>query len=477
METPSPALEPSDEIDPGSTEDLAIPPVEDEPQVRPFGVPLFAWVLIAVALAIPVGLGLAADASQLDGLPGFVRGAIRVVVEGLDLAPLLIIRTLGALAAPLVVLAILSAIVSNDIKGRQGAKMMGYYLVNTLVAMAIGLGLANLIRPGDRADLADVKPNAGATAVSPKIIDAFTTPIARTIDPPAERTVRDLVLDLVPVSIGDAFARNNLAQLVLVTIALAIGLAQIRDRQKARGVETYRALADVLTVGFELLMKVLLWVVALVPIAVFGVVATSLARRGFGVFLDLGWFIVAVLAGLLCQLVWYSIQLVLIGRMSPWRFLAGASDVIATTFSTASTAATIPVTLTALTRKLGISRDSSQLAACVGTNFNNDGTALYQATAALFFAQALGADLDLIGQMIIMLTTLVASVGAGGIPSGSFVTLPLIFAAVNLPADKLPILLTIDWFLDRCRTTSNVLGDMTVAVLLDRGEPDGPSPT
>ena len=140
---------------------------------------------------------------------------------------------------------------------------------------------------------------------------------------------------------------------------------------------------------------------------------------------------------------------------------------MASTFSTASTAATIPITLRSLER-LGVSRQSSQLTACIGTNFNNDGTALYQATAALFMAQALGYSLSLVDQVVIVLTTLVASVGAGGIPSGSFVTLPLIFAAVRLPADKIPILLTVDWFLDRCRTTSNVLGDMTVAVLLDR---------
>jgi DAACS family dicarboxylate/amino acid:cation (Na+ or H+) symporter len=158
--------------------------------------------------------------------------------------------------------------------------------------------------------------------------------------------------------------------------------------------------------------------------------------------------------------------------MSPLRFLRGAADVIATTFSTSSTAATMPVTLRALQGSLGVSRQSSQLAACVGTNFNNDGTALYQAGAVLFLAQALGFNLSVVDQVIVMLTTLVASVGAGGIPSGSFVTLPLIFAAVGLHADQLlPVLLTIDWFLDRCRTTSNVLGDMTVAVLLDRTAP------
>ena len=180
------------------------------------------------------------------------------------------------------------------------------------------------------------------------------------------------------------------------------------------------------------------------------------------------WLIVVVVAGLVCQVIWYLTLLILFRGMSPLRFLRGSLDVMASTFSTASTAATIPVTLKALTGKLGVTRESSQLAACIGTNFNNDGTALYQATAALFMAQALGMSLGPMEQLIIVVTTLVASVGAGSIPSGSFVTLPLIFSAVGLPADKIPVLLTIDWFLDRCRTTSNVLGDMTVAILLDR---------
>src|SRR5439155_14403029 len=178
-------------------------------------------------------------------------------------------------------------------------------------------------------------------------------------------------------------------------------------------------------------------------------------------------------AGLSCQVLWYLIVMAVFGRMSPVRFLRGASDVMASTFSTSSTAATIPVTLRAL-KRLGVSRQSSQLAACVGTNFNNDGTALYQAAVVLFMAQAMGANLTLADQIVVCLTTVVASIGAGCIPSGGFVTLPLIFGAVGLSAEKIPIILTIDWFLDRCRTSSNVLGDMTVAVLLDRtaGKPE-----
>lgn len=447
----------------------------EEPESRPGGIPLYVWVLAAVGLAVPVGLLLGLPAERAQGWPVPVRSALTALVAALDLVPDLIIRALKALAAPLVILAILSAIVTNDIRGRQGTRMMLYYLINTVVAMSIALGLTNLIRPGAGANLGETAPPVAATGSAPaaspaskRLIDelAGTTPKPRkSIEP---KKVSDLFRDLVPDNLIDALLKNNLAQLVLVTVALAIALAQIRNAQIARGEHSYRALVDALAVGFEVLMKVLLWVVALVPLAVFGVVASSLAREGPELFLNLGWFIVAVVVGLLLQVVWYLIQLGVLARMAPGRFLRGAADVMATTFSTASTAATMPVTLRCLTAKLGVSRGSSQLAACVGTNFNNDGTALYQATAAIFFAQALGASLSPLDQVVIMLTTLVASVGAGGIPSGSFVTMPLIFAAVNLPADKLPILLTIDWFLDRCRTTSNVLGDMTVAVLLDR---------
>jgi DAACS family dicarboxylate/amino acid:cation (Na+ or H+) symporter len=418
-EPAEPALSPENET----------PQVPEEPESRPGGLPLYVWVIAAVLIAIPIGMFWGEGAASLEILPR------------------LILRALTALAAPLVVLAILSAIVTNEIHGRQGALMMVFYLINTLVAMVIGLSLTGIFRPGSGASLAEP-----GTVVGPL----------------AKKTVTDLLVELIPRSIGEAFSQNNLAQLVLLTLALGIGLVRIRDAQRARGETSFGVVIDLLTIGFELLMKVLLWVVALVPLAVLGIVASSVGQKeGMQVFMSLIWLIVVVVLGLCCQVTWYLVQMAVFARMSPVRFLKGSLDVMANTFSTASTAATIPITLRSLAR-LGISRRSSQLTACIGTNFNNDGTALYQATAALFMAQALGYPLSLVDQVIIVLTTLVASVGAGGIPSGSFVTLPLIFAAVSLPAEKIPILLTVDWFLDRCRTTSNVLGDMTVAVLLDR---------
>ncbi len=157
----------------------------------------------------------------------------------------------------------------------------------------------------------------------------------------------------------------------------------------------FSVVVDLLTIGFELLMKVLLWVVALVPLAVFGIVAASVGQKeGMRVFASLIWLIVVVVVGLAIQVIWYLLQMWVLARMSPLRFLRGSLNVMANTVSTASTAATIPITLRSLER-LGISRRSSQLTACIGTNFNNDGTALYQATAVLFMAQALGYQLSI----------------------------------------------------------------------------------
>ncbi len=414
-------------------DDDSIDPVAGESggedvEIGMLGLPLYAWVVVAAVIGVAIGLWLGPRAAPFEIPTRIILNAIK------------------AIGTPLVVMAILNAIVANELHGRQAAHMMLYYLLNTLIAMLIGITLCNTIKPGHGAELIDP-----------------AHPIAQ----PARKSVTELIVELVPASIGEAFSKNNLAQLVLITLALGIGLAGMRDQARIKKSKSFQTIIDLLDIGFHLLMKVLLWIVAIVPLAVLGVVASSVGQDGFHVFRSLGWFIVVVLIGLGCQISWYLVLNAVFARISPLRFIKASANVCATAFSSSSTAATIPVTLKSLENKLGVSRASSRLAACVGTNFNNDGTALYQASAVLFLAQALDVKLTTFDQILIMITTLIASVGAGGIPSGSFVTLPLIFAAVNLPPDKIPLLLTIDWFLDRCRTVSNVLGDMTVAVLLD----------
>jgi Na+/H+-dicarboxylate symporter len=205
----------------------------------------------------------------------------------------------------------------------------------------------------------------------------------------------------------------------------------------------------------------------IVPIAVFGIVAKTVGIQGFAPFQALAAFILAVLLALFCQSCYYLSRVQFGSWVGIPRFLTGGADALVTAFSTASSTITMPVTFRVLREKVGLRESSASLGSLVGSNFNNDGTALYEAMAALFIAQALGINLSLEQQVIVILTSIVASVGAAGIPEAGLVTMTLVFSSVGLPTEYIALLVTVDWFLDRCRTAINVMGDMTVSAVLD----------
>jgi Na+/H+-dicarboxylate symporter len=167
------------------------------------------------------------------------------------------------------------------------------------------------------------------------------------------------------------------------------------------------------------------------------------------------------------QAVYYLTRVRFGSWVRPFHLLAETRDALVMAFSTASSTATMPVTYARLRERVGLREQSASLGALVGSNFNNDGTALYEAMAALFVAQLLNVHLSVTQQILVVLTSVIASIGAAGIPEAGLVTMTLVFSAVHLPTEYIALLLTVDWFLDRCRTTINVLGDMNVACLLD----------
>jgi DAACS family dicarboxylate/amino acid:cation (Na+ or H+) symporter len=196
-------------------------------------------------------------------------------------------------------------------------------------------------------------------------------------------------------------------------------------------------------------------------------VASIVAIKGFGAFQALGAFVVAVILALLLQMGYYLVQIRLWSWARPLDVVRGMRDALVMAFSTASSTATMPVTYACLREKVGVRERSASLGSLVGANFNNDGTALYEAMAALFISQLIGMKLTIWQQVLVVLTSVAASVGAAGIPEAGIVTMTLVFNAVGLPISFIPILLTVDWFLDRCRTTINVMGDVNVSCLLD----------
>jgi DAACS family dicarboxylate/amino acid:cation (Na+ or H+) symporter len=383
--------------------------------------PLYARILVGLVLGVAVGLALGPSAKPLDW-PARI-----------------ILRVLGALAPVLILVAVVKAIMTADVRGKMALRMGGLLLLNTITAILVGLGVANLLRPG-----------AGAHLERPKAAPAI------------HGDVFSQLLDNVPDSLVRPLVENKVIGVVFIAVAFGVAARKLAGSER-------RTAEDLVSLGFSCILVVLGWVIALVPLAVFGKVASIVGVSGFGPFVALGWFVLSVLLALAIQATYYLVRIRLGSWVRPAALLRATRDALVMAFSTASSTVTMPVTYDRLCR-FGLRERSASLGALVGSNFNNDGTALYEAMAALFIAQMLGIELSLVDQLLVVVTSVIASVGAAGIPEAGLVTMTLVFSAVKLPTEYIALLLTVDWFLDRCRTTINVMGDMNVASLLDGRE-------
>lgn len=386
-----------------------------------------AWSRIPLYLRIVIGLVL-----------GVIVGvAFGPKAQSLDIPARLVLRVLGALAPVIVLLAVINALMTADVRGKLAGKMASLLVLNTLVAIGVGLLVANTLRPGTHASLAP--PDKPPTLPKGDVISQL--------------------LDNVPESLLKPLVENKVIGVVLIAVAVGVAArSQTGDKKKL--------LVDGVAVAFDVVITLLHWTIAVVPLAVFGKVASIIGKQGFAPFRALGVFVLAVLLALALQLIWYLVRIRLGSWARPLTVVRAMRDALVMAFSTASSTATMPVTYARL-KVLGLRERSASLGALVGSNFNNDGTALYEAMSALFIAQLLGHDLSLTDQVLIVLTSVVASVGAAGIPEAGLVTMTLVFTAVRLPIEYIALLLTVDWFLDRCRTAINVMGDVNVACLLD----------
>jgi DAACS family dicarboxylate/amino acid:cation (Na+ or H+) symporter len=387
-------------------------------------VPLYLRIVVALAAGIALGLALGHRA------------------ESLKVVSKIILRFLGALAPALILVAVIDAIMNADNKGTSAGRRLYLLVLNTLVAILIGLFVANLIRPGKGFSSAD-KPDRA---------------------PPDASKVGEQILDQLPRSVVEPLVTNNVIGVVILAVAFGVAFRRVAN---AHDVGTVR---DFVKLAFKAIVVILHWIIDLVPIAVLCTVAAEVGTRGFGIFAKLAWFILAVLLALALQTAWYLTRIRLGSWVRPGPLLGHMRDALTMAFSTSSSTATMPVTYAALRERVGLREDSASMGALVGSNFNNDGTALYEAMAALFIAQAIGYDLTFTQQAIVVVMAVIASVGAAGIPEAGLVTMTLVFTAVGLPPDKIFWLLPVDWFLDRCRTMINVLGDVNVACLLEGHE-------
>ncbi len=400
-------------------------------------IPLYLQILVALILAIGVGILLGA---------GNPNAANANFINNLAIPAELVLKALRALATPLILVAVLHTFLTTNIPGTAGRRLAVLLLTNTTVAILVGLLVANVMRPGTWGRVAVPQGTQSATP---------------NLDP------WSLIKDAVPEAVLKPLVDNNVIQLIVIALSLGIVLRAIKSEQVAQNKTGFEAIEDIIGILFEAIIRILGWVIALVPIAVFGIVAKTIATQGFAPFKSLAAFIIAVLVALVLQACYYLTRVKFGSWVNPINFLAGGSDAFLTAFSTSSSTVTMPITFEVLQRKIGLRESSASLGALVGANFNNDGTALYEAMSALYISQVLGQHLNLIQQLIVVLTSIFASVGAAGIPNAGLVTMTLVFTSVGLPTEYIAILITVDWFLDRCRTAINVMGDMTVSALLD----------
>jgi Na+/H+-dicarboxylate symporter len=409
-------------------------------------IPLFIKIIISLLIGAVLGhawhsgFGPLVSLTEATGING----------ESFKWIADLILRVLRLLATPLIFTAVIGSIIGANITGRKAGKLMWLLMSNTVIAILVGLLVANVVRPGDH--LRNVFTEKG---------------------PAPEKEPYNIwnhLLDSIPTDFISPFQKNDIIGIIIIAIAFGVAMRMLLHSEQPALKSTIEHFQKTLNAFFQLTSKILHWVFELVPLAVFAVVTRVVATKGLESLTGMGVWVLSVVGALLIMGVFYLIRMSLSSRISPLVFLKGGKDAFFMAFSTASSAATLPVTYRCATDNLKIKDENASMGIMVGGTFNHDGTALYEAMAALFIAQGIGMHLPVGQQVIVVIMSVIASVGAAGIPEAGLVTMLAVFKAVNLPVEYIPLLLTVDWFLDRCRTTINVMGDMASTAILEGRE-------
>lgn len=407
-------------------------------QKNPFAFFRSLPVQILVALVLGTALGL------IWG-PG---------AKSLGWVGLSVVTLLKTLATPLVFFAVVDAFCKTEIPAKKGVKLIALSTLNALVALIISLSVSTIFPAGKYVNVQKLQESLanGEKWESPANLGK--------VDGGA------FLKNFVPQNILEPFTQNNVIGVVFLAILIGAAIRTFKKRDELKSeIQTIEHLA---ASGLALVSRVLHWLVRIVPIAVFCIIAKVVGQNGLQVFAALALFVVLVTLGLFIHVcVYYSLLLKIFARKSPIQFFKQGGDALLTAFGVGSSLATLPVTLPTLQEKMKISPSSARLAACVGTNLNHDGILLYEAVAVFFVAQLQGITLGVSQQLTLSLTALLAAVGIAGIPDAGLITLSLVLGAVGLPLTAVPFLLPVDWFIGRLRATANVASDMVVAILLD----------
>jgi Na+/H+-dicarboxylate symporter len=377
------------------------------------------------------------------------------------------LRLLFMLVLPLLFSALVMGIAEmGDVKllGRAGGRTLILTVLISTIAVLIGLIMVNVFRPGDGVDpalaqrlLAQGADNAAAIVNSaPKKIEGGGS----------------FLVNLIPANVFAAAASNEILMVMVFALFFGIGLVMVKSPSADR-------LREVIQGLFEVMMTLINLVIKLAPIAVACLMFNLAALFGWDLLLRLGAFVgVAVAAMAIHMFVVYPIIVSTLGRLSPVAFFKGVRAPLMVAFASASSNATLPVSLKAAEENLGLPRQISRFVLTIGATANQNGTALFEGVTVLFLAQFFGIDLSWGQQTVVMVVCILGGIGTAGVPSGSLPVIAMILTMVGVPPEGIGLVLGVDRFLDMCRTALNVTGDLVIATVVSRGESlDPASPT
>jgi DAACS family dicarboxylate/amino acid:cation (Na+ or H+) symporter len=406
---------------------------------------------LAIALLLGIALGTAAHGyADSPALTAFNFHVLRPIGQ-------IFLRSIFMIVVPMVFSALVVGVYQlgrgRDLSGVAG-RTLAFTLVLSSASVVIGVALVNLLQPGRNVQL------AGDAAASVQSMQANAA---------AAKPLSDVLIELVPRNpLESAVRALDGEMLPLMVFAVIFGVAVSRLARPADG--------DVLLVRFfEQIFDACMWIVQLVmrlaPFAVFAIVFNTAFTFGTGVIATLLFYVATVVAGLLIQqFVVYSAALWAIARRSPMEFFRGCREVYLYAFSTASSNATLPLSLDVAERKLHLPPQISRFVLTVGSTANQNGTALFEGVTVLFLAQVYGLDLTVGQQVRVMLMSIVAGIGTAGVPGGSLPMVMIVAQSVGIPAEGMALILGVDRFLDMCRTAVNVSGDLVIAALVSGKE-------
>jgi Na+/H+-dicarboxylate symporter len=376
----------------------------------------------------------------------------KLIGNWLALPGKLFLGLIGLVLVPLIFVSIIQGLNGSSNVGELrniGIRLAVFVILTTTLAAAIGIFMALFIEPGSYMEISGLSGKAAPAA--PAAESAGTESI--------KGRVPELIAGLIPTSFLQAAMNRDMLAIVLVAILLGIACATA-DQEKVR------PFLRVLDAVLEVAMTVVKWAMFLAPWAVFGLMAQLVSSVGFDTVLGMGAYVLAVLLGLLGLLLVYLLLAAAFGGVGPISFLTRTGSVQLLAFSTSSSAAVMPLTIETAVVKLGVPDNVAGLVVPLGATINMAGTALYQAVAVIFLAQMSGVTLSLPELALIVMTLVVSSIGAPGTPGVSIVILSNIVGGFGIPTAGLVLILGVDRILDMCRTTVNVMGDLTACTLL-----------